>query len=290
MIKTLKDIVSMSKLTFKKWLNDRGPKLAAALAYYCVISLAPLLLITIGVASLFFKEELVRGEVTHQISRLVGGQATEAIQGMLINTRKSQGVLATVIGLVTMIFGASGVFGELQDSLNLIWKVPKTKISGLKAFIKSRFLSFAMVLAIGFLLTISLLISAAIGAFTRYLGGNEEVLGAFWQALDFLLSFSFTTFLFTLIFKVLPNTRIPWRTSLMGGLITSALFSVGKVALGFYLGRAAASSGYGAAGAVIILLIWIYYTAQILFLGAELTYVSTKYKRPGATGLTEATP
>jgi membrane protein len=259
------------KDTAHSWNVDKAPKLAAALAYYTVISLAPLLLIVIGVASIFFKGEAVRGQIADQISGLVGAQSAEMIQSLLANSQKGHGVVATIVGLLTMFIGSSGVFGELQDSLNIIWHVEPKESSGIKELVKSRFLSFAMVLGMGFLLTVSLILSAAISAVTKYFHGENATISFLWQLVDLFFSIGITSVLFTLIFKVLPDTHLTWKDTWLGGLLTGFLFALGKVLLGLYLGQASVTSGYGAAGSVIIISIWLYYTAQILFIGAEFT-------------------
>lgn len=212
-----------------------------------------------------------------QINTLGGREAARTAAALLSSPRSAaHGILATVFGLITLLFGASGVMVELRDALNFIWDVPSPELSGMKrawSFVEDRLFSFALVLAVGFLLVVSLAVSAwiaALGALSaHYLPANEALL----HALNFILSFAVITALFAAIYKFLPNARIEWRDVILGGAVTSALFSVGKLGLGIYLGKAAFASAYGAAASVVALIVWVYYSAQIFFLGAEFTHV-----------------
>jgi len=261
--------------TFKAWQADKVPLWAAALAYYTAFSLAPLLVIAIAIAGAVFGEEAARGEVVGQIQGLVGKQGAEAIQAMLQNTQQpgSGGLLATVVGIGALLLGASGVFGQLQDALNAIWGVQPKPGRGLKFMLQNRFMSFAMVLVIGFLLLVSLLLSAGLAAFSTYLGHLFPDIAVVGQILNFAISFSVIVVLFALIYKVMPDVKVPWRYLWTGAIVTALLFNIGKFLIGLYLGSGSVSSTYSAAASLGIILLWVYYSAQILLLGAEFTKV-----------------
>ncbi|HEY9824508.1 MAG TPA: YihY/virulence factor BrkB family protein [Stenomitos sp.] len=271
-------ILKLLKGTFAEWQKDKVPLLAASLAYYTVFSIAPLLLIAISIAGVFFGEEAVRGEIIGQIQGLVGREGASTIQSMLQNTQKpnSGGAVATIFSVVTLLLGASGVFGQLQEALNIIWEVEPKPGKNIIIFLRSRFLSLAMVLVIGFLLLVSSLLTTVLVAFTglinRLIPGSQ-ILGS---TLEFIISFSVITLLFAAIYKVLPDVKVPWRNLWVGSAVTALLFNIGKIAIGFYLGNSNIASTYGAAGSVIIVLIWVFYSAQILLLGAEFTQVYSK--------------
>ena len=264
--------------TFREWREDGANRLAAALAYYTTFSLAPLLVLIIAMAGLVGGQESAQGQVMAQVEDLLGSEGREFIQGMIESaSRPATGWPATVIGALTLLFGALGVFGELQNSLNTIWEVKpkpaKSLVDGIKRFVIKRLMSFAMVLVIGFLLLASLVISAAVSALGEYIG-TRWPLADFWlQLLNFLISFVVISFLFAMIFKFLPEIKIAWKDVWLGAVVTSALFSLGKFLIGLYLGRSEVGNTFGAAGSLAILLIWIYYSAQILFFGAEFTQV-----------------
>jgi membrane protein len=265
---------TLLKESFKEWKDDDALQLGAALAYYTIFSLAPMLLIAISVAGLVWGREAAQGEIVRQIDQLVGKQGAAAIQTMLANAHRSgSGVLGTVIGLITILFGATGVFAQLQSSLNQIWDVEAKPGQGIWSFLRTRILSFGMVLGIGFLLLVSLVASAAIAALDNYASGlfpGAEVLIGIVSA---VLGLALITLLFAMIFKFLPDVKIGWRDVWIGAAVTSLLFLIGKVLIGLYLGNSSVASTYGAAGSLVILLLWIYYSTQILFFGAELTQV-----------------
>jgi membrane protein len=271
-------VVQLVKDTFSDWSEDKAPRLAAALAYYTAFALAPLLLIAIAVAGLFFGREAATNQVGQQLSGLLGSTAGEAVNGMVAAAGASQGagIVATVIGVATLLFAASGVFGQLQDSLNTIWEVQPKPNQGIWATIKQRFFSFAMVLGVGFLLLVSLVLSAALAALGTVLGGDPAGQSLIWKTINFVVSFGVTTALFALIYKILPDAKVQWRDVWIGAVVTALLFTLGKALLGWYLGRPGTTSTYGAAGSFVALLLWIYYSAQILFLGAEFTQVYAK--------------
>jgi membrane protein len=275
-----KSLWQVLKETAKDWSEDKAARLAAALAYYTIFSLAPLLIIIIGIAGLVFGRQAVQGQLVGQIQGVVGQQGAQLIQTMIQGASKpSSGIIATVIGAVTLLVGAMGVFGQLQDSLNTIWEVKPRPGRGFLAVVKDRLASFLMVLGIGLLLVVSLVISAAVSAFGQEAGrllGSSAVA----QVLNFLVPFLVITLLFAMIFKVLPDVEISWREVWVGAAVTALLFSVGRILLGLYLGRAGTTSAYGAAGSLVIVLLWIYYSAQILFFGAEFTQVyARRYDR-----------
>jgi len=264
----------LARLAFEEWSNDKASRLAAALSYYAAISLAPLLILLIGIAGLVFGREAAAHQIASQIQGLVGQESAQVIQDIITQANKpSTGIISTIIGTVVLLFGASGVFGALQDGLNTIWEVAPKPGRGFFGIIKDRFLSLAMVVGVGFLLLVSLVISAGLAAFGKYVGG---VLPLHWLVLaiiNALVSFLVIAVLFALIFKVLPDVEIGWNDVWIGASITSLLFTIGKFAIGLYLGRASVGSAYGAAGSLVVILIWIYYSSQILFFGAELTQV-----------------
>jgi len=254
------------------WWNDNVPRLGASLAYYTLFALAPILVVAISVAGLVFGADAVRGEVVGQIQGLVGRQGAEAVQGMIQGAaRPSASRVATVIGLVTAFLGATGAFIELQTALNAIWRVqPRPGVSVL-AFLKQRLISFGLVVGVGFLLLVSLVVNAALSAFNRYLGRIFPTLTAFWEASNVLVSLGVVTLLFAMVYQVLPDVRLRWRDVWVGALVTAGFFSVGKQVIGLYLGTSTLASSYGAAGSVVVLLVWVYYSAQVVLLGAEFT-------------------
>ena len=256
------------------WSHDRAPRLGAALAYYTVFSLVPLLIIIIALIGLVFGQEAAQSAIMAQIAHLVGEQSAAAIKDMIQRaSQPSTGLLATLIAIVTLLVGASGVFGQLQDALNAVWGVEPKEGRGIWGFIKDRFLSFVAVLGTGFLLLVSLVLSSALAAFGKWFSGLLPLPEAVLETFNFLLSFVVVTGLFALIFKVLPDARIAWRDVWVGAALTSALFTIGKFAIGLYLGKSDVGSAYGAAGSLVIVLVWVYYSAQILLFGAEFTQV-----------------
>ena len=262
---------TLLKTTISRWSDDRGAKMAAALAYYTAFAVAPLLLIAIAVAGLLFGQEAARGEVARQLSGLIGTQGAEAVQDMIARVwRPKASLTAAAAGLVTMLLAATGVFIELQDSLDQIWKVRKRPGRGVLGTLKDRLFSFSIVVGTGFLLLVSLVASAALQAVASRLEGWT---GSGWavEAVNFGISFALIAALFAALFRFLPDARTPWPVVWVGGIVTAFLFSVGKTLIGLYLGRSAVSSTYGAAASFVIFLVWVNYSAQILFLGAELT-------------------
>ena len=289
-----KAVIEIFKETFAEWSEDKAPRLGAALSYYTVFSLAPLLIVILAITGLVFDATAARDEIAGQI-RSTFGDATEKIVLDMINNANSRGsgIMATVIGLVTALFGAAGLFGQLQDALNTIWEVQPKPGQGFMAMLKNRFLSFSMVLGTAFLLLVSLVLSAALAALGDYLGNTWQMPDWILQAINFVVSFAVITLLFAMIFKVLPDVEIQWHDVWIGAALTSLLFSLGKFALGWYLGRGSFGSTYGQAASVVLILLWVYYAAQIMFFGAEFTQVYAKkygsriVPSPNAVAITE---
>lgn len=271
----------MLKEAAHDWVGDNAMRLSASLAYYAIFSLAPLMVIILAIAGLVFGQDAAQGQLSSQIRQLAGDQAGNAVQTIIQGAgHKSAGVFATIFGLVVLLFGASGVFGELKNALNTIWGVAIKPGRPWYAVVRDRFLSFGMVLGIGFLLLISLTLSAVLSALGTYMRGLVPMPHVLWAITDFLISFVVVGLLFAMMFRFLPNVKIRWRDVWVGALGTSVLFSIGKTLIGLYLGTSTVASSYGAAGSVIILLLWIYYSACILFFGAEYTKVYAR--RTGA--------
>jgi len=270
---TMRSVWNLLKQTAVRWSEINAPRLGAALAFYTMLSIAPLLVVSIGIAGLMFGEKAAQDQVAGQIQSLVGYEGGLAIQSLLKSASKpSSGIIATVVGVFFLLFGASGVFGELRDSLNLIWGVTPASGTGLKGLVKYRFVSFAMVLGIGFLLLVSLILNTLISAAGKVFGGYLPLPESVLQIGDMVLSFVAVTLLFALLYKVVPDARIYWRDVAIGAAVTSLLFSIGKFLIGLYLGKASVGSAYGAAGSLVVFLVWGYYSAQIFFLGAEFTH------------------
>lgn len=256
------------------WSRDRAPRLGAALAYYTVFSLVPFLVVVIAVIGLVFGEVAAQSAILSQIAELVGEQTAAAIKDMILRANQpSTGLFATAVAVATLLIGASGVFGQLQDALNTVWGVEPKEGRGVWGFIKDRFLSFVAVLGTGFLLLVSLIFSSALAAFGKWFGGLLPLPEAVLQLMNFAFSFLVVTGLFALIFKVLPDAKVAWRDVWIGAALTSALFTIGKFALGVYLGKSNVASAYGATGSLVLVLLWVYYSAQILLYGAEFTQV-----------------
>jgi membrane protein len=272
-VSLLETLTDLFKQAGAAWLDDDAPTLGAALAFYTLFSLAPVLIVAVSVAGFAFGEKAAQGEIVRQFQGLMGTQGASAIEAILQSTnRPGLGVLATALGLVAILVGASGAFNELQDALNIIWKVHSTK-SFWRVALRHRFFSLGLVVATGFLLLTSLVITASLSAAERLVGTLLPVSIIVLQSINFVFSFVVITLLFGLIFKLIPDATIPWRNVWMGAAVTSLLFTVGKVLIGFYLGHSALTSAYGAAASLVVFLIWIYYSAQILLFGAEITHV-----------------
>ena len=274
-----RSIWRLLKETVDEWQQDKVDRMAAALAYYTLFSIAPLLVIAVAVAGAVFGQEAARGEVVTQIQGLLGKAGAEVVQTALANTQNPQagnGIVPTLISTLVLIFGASGVFVQLQDSLNTVWNVEVSSKAGVKAVVRKRIFSFAMVITIGFILMISLVVSAGLAALSTFTNQLFPVLASLWRLLNLGVSLGTFTFLFALIYKYIPDIKITWRDVLIGAAFTSVLFSIGKELLGLYLGNGAFGSTYGAAGSLVTMLAWIYYSVQIMLFGAEFTQVYTR--------------
>ncbi len=266
-------VFKLFKQTFSEWSEDKCPQLGAALAYYTVFSLAPLLLLCLAIAGLFFHGD-ASGRIEGQMSQLVGESGGKAIHDMLKSASKpSSGALATIMGIVIALFGASGVFGQLQDALNTIWGVKPRPGGGIWAFLRARFLSFGMVGGVCFLLLASLVATSLVAGLGKSMGEALPGGKVLWGIVNFLVSLAVVVVLFAMIFKFLPDAKIQWRDVWIGAALTGVLFNVGKFALGVYLGSGKAASAYGAASSLITVLLWIYYTSQIALFGAEFTQI-----------------
>jgi membrane protein len=270
----LKTAFSLLKETFQEWSEDKAPRLAAALSYYTIFSIAPFLIVVIAIAGLAFGQEAVQGRLDEQIQGLVGPEGADMIQELIQNVRQPEGnIIATIIGIATLLLGASGVFGQLQDALNTIWGVTPKPGRGILGMIKDRFFSFTMVLGVGFLLLVSLVISTVLSSIQGYFLGLFPGAEFILEIINFIVSFGVITLLFALMYKYLPDVKIQWSDVWIGAAFTALLFVIGKTLLGLYLGNSGVLSTYGAAGSVIIVLLWIFYSAQILLFGAEFTQV-----------------
>lgn len=262
------------KQTFTEWNEDKVPRLGAALAFYTALSIAPLLVLSLRVAAVFFGDEAARGEIERQMQSVMGEQGAEAVQAMLKSANQPEaGTIATVLGLLTLLLGASGVFGQLQDSLNTIWEVRPKAGRGIWGFLRDRFLSMTMVMGVAFLLLVSLLVSATLSFTGAYAFHGLRDFAFVSHAANLLISFAVFAGLFAMMFKYLPDVKIAWNDVWLGATMTAFLFTVGKFAIGMYLGRSSFASSYGVAGSLIVLLVWVYYSAQIVFFGAEFTQV-----------------
>ena len=267
----LKPVWRMIVATINEWNEDRAPRMAASLAFYTVFSIAPLLVIAIWIAGRIFGQEAASNQVSQQLQLLMGPMAAEAVETLVTSAARQAGGgwIATILGIGLLIYAATAVFGELQDSMNTIWEVKARPGKFWWQIVRDRLVSFVMVLGIAFLLMVSLVLSAGLAALSRYITSA----GDFWEALNLVLSLVAFSVLFGLLFKYLPDVKIDWADVLIGAVFTSLLFNIGKYAIGRYLGRESVSSVYGAAGSIAILLLWVYYSAQILYLGAEFTQV-----------------
>jgi membrane protein len=273
----LKALWNLLKATAAEWSRDQAPRLGAALAYYAVFSLAPLLMIAVSISGLVFGRQAATGQIVGQIQGLVGPDTAMAIQTMIEKSNQpAASILVTLIGIVALLFGASGVFGELQQSLNLIWDIQPKPDRGMLAAVKDKFFSFSMVLGTGFLLLVSLVISAVLAALSKFVVGIIPGLEVIAQVVNFLISMVVISSLFALIFRYVPDAKIAWKDVWVGASVTALLFTIGQALIGVYIGYSSMSSTYGAAASLAVILLWVYYSAQILFFGAEFTQVYAK--------------
>ena len=270
---TFGNVFRLMKEAVSAWIADYAPSMGAALSYYTLFSIAPLLLIVVSVAGLVFGEEAARGEIFGQLRGMMGDEGAMALQGMLESVNRPEaGIIGTITGVVLLLVGATTVFGELQDSLDRIFRAPEAeKGGGLWGLIRTRLLSFGMILGIGFLLIVSLVLSAALAALAKWwspiFGGWTILAGIFNQ----LVSFGLITLAFAMIYKFMPRVELAWHDVWIGAIATSIMFAIGKYLIGLYIGRAGVSSGFGAAGSLAVVMVWVYYSGQIFLLGAEFT-------------------
>jgi membrane protein len=289
-MKFFRETWAIFKAAGTDWMADRADQLGAALAFYSILSVAPLLIVAIAIAATAFGEEAARGELVSQIQGMVGAEGAQAVQAMLKHARRpGAGVLATILGIITLLFGATGVFGQLQSSLNQIWDVAPRPGRGIWGVVRDRLLSLAMVGGAGFLLLVSLVMSTVIAAMSHFLSTQFPGADMVWQRGSDLVSLLMITLILALIYRYLPDAKVAWRDVVVGAIVTALLFTVGKLLIGIYLGRSALGSAYGAAGSFVVLIVWIYYSSQIIFFGAELTQAYARrdgqpiVPKPGAT-------
>ncbi|MFT3856260.1 MAG: YihY/virulence factor BrkB family protein [Aquabacterium sp.] len=270
----LKTAWRLAKEAVTSWVDDYGQSMGAALAYYTVFSLAPLLLIVISVAGLVFGPDAARGEILTELQGMMGEDAAHAVQGLLESTNQPKtGTVATLIGAIMLLVGATTVFAELQTSLDRIWRVPAQTSSGIWSLLRTRFLSFGMILGIGFLLMVSLIFSAMLSALENWWEPWFRGWATLASVVNQVASFGLTTAAFAMIYKIMPRARIQWPDVWVGAAVTAALFTVGKYLIGLYIGKSGVTSVFGAAGSLVVVLVWVYYSAQIFLIGAEFTWV-----------------
>ena len=274
---TLRDLGWLFKRALAGWWNDNVPRLGASLAYYTLFALAPILIVAITIAGLVFGADVVQRQVTGEIGGLVGDQGANAVRAMLEGASKRGGDgIATAVGLVTFFIGSTGAFLELQTALNAIWRVKPKPDAGIKDMLLQRLVSFGLVIGVGFVLLVSLLVSAALSALNSYIGGLVPQIAEVWQGINALVSLGVVTLLFAMIYQFLPDVDLRLRHVWVGALVTAGLFNIGKYLIGLYLGTSGVASAYGAAGSVVVLLVWVYYSSQVVLLGAEFTRAYTE--------------
>jgi len=276
----LKGLSDLFRRSFQDWNDHNAPRLGAALAFYTILSISPLVILVLAIASLVFDRSSAQTHLLDQTQSLIGPEGRDAIQTMLTSGQKATaGVFATLIGLATLLFGASGVFGELRSALNTIWDFTPRASSGIWGMLRERVFSFGMVFSVGFVLLVSLIASAGLAAATKFFSSLLPVPSVVLALVNFLVSFLGIAILFGLILKYVPETKVSWSEVRIGAIATALLFTIGKSLLGLYLGKASPGSAYGAAGSLVVMVIWIYYSAQIFFFGAEFTHVYALSKR-----------
>ena len=274
----MKKIWQLLKITVKSWNDDYAQSMGAALSFYTLFSIAPLLLIVLSITGFIFGLEAARGEIAGQLENLLGEQGAIAVQALLQNVNKpGEGLVASIVGVVLLLMGATSVFGELQNSLDRIWRAPeRAKTNGIIALLHERLLSIGMILGIGFILMVSLVFSAVLSAINQWWSPQFKEWVTLLSSINIIFGFLMTTAMFALIYKLMPSVKILWREVWIGAVITAILFTVGKSLIGLYIGRSAITSGFGVAGSLVALLVWVYYSAQIFFLGAEFTWAYSK--------------
>ena len=270
----IKETIPLLKETFNKWIDHHATRLGASVAFYTLLSFAPLLVLLAALAALIFSKETAQNGLIDEARQMIGDRGADTVKSLLENAQKpSSGVFASIVAFATLLFGASGVFTELQDALNTIWDATPKDYSGMMGLLKQRLFSFGMVLSVGFVLLASLLISAGLALVGKFFGGLIPLPVPVFEGINFLISFAVITVLFALMFKYVPAVHISWGHVWIGAIGTALLFSIGKLLLGLYLGKASVGSAYGAAGSLVAMIVWVYYSAQIFFFGAEFTRV-----------------
>ena len=279
---------STLKQAFWAWNEHEAPRFAAALSFYSIVSLAPLVILVIAIVSLAVGHASAQGQIISEVQALIGAEGAKTVQAVIEHSKEpASSGFASLIGVITLLFGASGVFAELQSALNKIWDVNPASESNIVSLIKARSFSFGLVLAVGFLLLVSLIVSAALAALGKFAGEilplPEFVMGT----MNFIVSFAGVSALFALLFKYVPNAKIHWADVWEGAIATALLFTIGKSLIALYLGKAAVGSAYGAAGSLIVVVLWVYYSAMIFLFGAEFTHVRARWRRGSLRGHAE---
>jgi len=276
-----KELFPILKTTFTAWNRHEAPRLGAALAFYTILSLSPLVILVVALAGLIFSRSTAQAHILSQIQGMIGPVGGKAIESMLANSQKpAAGILGTSVGLLSLLFGASGVFTELRSALNLIWEVKLEETRGIGGLLRERFFSFGMVLSIGFLLLVSLVVSTVLAAVGKFFGGLLPIPSSVLTVFNFLISYLGVAVLFGLIFRFVPKAKVRWQNIWLGALVTALFFTIGKTLIGLYLGKSSVGYTYGAAGSVILVIVWVYYSAQIFFFGAEFTHTYAEHKLP----------
>ena len=274
--------VSLFKTTYSNWSDHHAPRLGASVAFYTLLSFAPLLVLIVAVIALVLDRQTAQNGLIDEARQMIGDRGADTVKSLLMNAQKpSSGVMAGVIAFVTLLFGASGVFTELRDALNIIWDAEPKNESGFMGMLKQRLFSFGMVLSVGFLLLVSLIISAGLAFLGKFFSTLIPLPAFVFEVINFVVSFAVVTFLFALMFKFVPARDISWRDVRVGAIGTALLFTVGKLLLGLYMGKASVGSAYGAAGSLVAVIVWVYYSAQIFFFGAEFTRVYADMHQAG---------
>jgi membrane protein len=274
-----RELLPILKTTFTAWNRHEAPRLGAALAFYTILSLSPLVILVVALAGLIFSRSAAQAHILSQVQGLIGPIGGKVVESMLANSQKpAAGILGTIVGLLSLLFGASGVFAELRSALNLIWEVKPEETSGIVGLLRERFFSFGMVLSIGFLLLVSLVLSTALAAVGKFFGGLLPIPSTALALFNFLISYVGVAVLFGLIFRFVPEAKVRWQNIWLGALVTAMFFTIGKTLIGLYLGKSSVGSTYGAAGSVIVVIVWVYYSAQIFFFGAEFTHAYAEHQ------------
>jgi membrane protein len=276
-----KDVLSILKTTFAAWNEHEAPRLGASLAFYTILSLSPLVIIVVALGGFIFSRSTAQTHILSEVQGMIGPDGGKAVASMLANAQKpAAGILGTIVGLLSLLFGASGVFTELRSALNLIWEVKPEATAGVMALLRERFFSFGMVLSIGFLLLVSLVVSTVLAAVGKFFGGLLPIPSPVLAVFNFLISYIGVAVLFALIFKFVPEAKVQWNNVWLGACVTAIFFTIGKTLIGLYLGKSSIGSTYGAAGSVIVVIVWVYYSAQIFFFGAEFTHAYAGHELP----------